>query len=264
MGEYQLLPRPDDDALAGLAASIRDKGVLIPVVVDEAGAIIDGHHRAMIADSLGIEYPRTVRTGLSAAEKRVLAVELNVARRHLTDAQRVQLGRLIEPDIAEVARARSQANLRQGNDTPVSPIGDTGNGKTAAAVAALVGLGSMNTYLRGKRVMKEAEEVAPDLLPKAESGEMNIKDFRREVEKRRPAPKRRPEIDPGLAAREVRRWLDSAHKTVGRLRELRARFGVAALSGPEGAVVADELDALAGEVAAYVADVRREQTAHTG
>ncbi len=86
---YQLLPRLTPEEFAALEASIIQHGVLVPVEYDEAGNIIDGHHRVEICESLGlVDWPRFVRKGLSEAEKRKLARELNVSRRHLTTAQK--------------------------------------------------------------------------------------------------------------------------------------------------------------------------------
>ena len=66
-----------------LRQSIAAAGVLVPVVVDEEGEVIDGHHRQQIADVLGIDYPVTTRSDLTEAEKVDLAYSLNLHRRHL-------------------------------------------------------------------------------------------------------------------------------------------------------------------------------------
>jgi ParB-like chromosome segregation protein Spo0J len=74
---------------AALERSIIAHGVLVPVEYDEAGEIIDGHHRVEICESLGlVDWPRFVRKGLSEVEKRTLSREFNFARRHLTTAQK--------------------------------------------------------------------------------------------------------------------------------------------------------------------------------
>ena len=161
----QLLPELGVDDLARLTASIRENGVQVPVVLDEFGVVIDGHHRARIAESLGVDYPKDVRRGLSEAEKRVLAVELNSVRRHLTDAQRVELGRKIEPDVAEIARKRQEELGRTHGGRPFGT--NVPKGRTRDEVARIVGLGSGRTYERGKRVLVQVEQVAPDLVPKA-------------------------------------------------------------------------------------------------
>lgn len=87
--KYQLLPPLSAEEYASLEASIVAHGVLVPVEYDEAGDIIDGHHRVAICESLGlVDWPRFVRKGLDEGEKRKLSRELNLSRRHLTTAQK--------------------------------------------------------------------------------------------------------------------------------------------------------------------------------
>jgi N6-adenosine-specific RNA methylase IME4 len=81
--KYQLLPRLSPEEFEALERSIIAHGVLVPVEYDEAGEIIDGHHRVEICESLGlVDWPRFVRKGLSEVDKRTLSRELNFARRH--------------------------------------------------------------------------------------------------------------------------------------------------------------------------------------
>lgn len=87
--KYQVMPPLSPEDRAALEASIVAHGVLVPVEYDEAGEILDGHHRVEICEGLGlVDWPRFVRKGLSEPEKRTLARELNVSRRHLTTAQK--------------------------------------------------------------------------------------------------------------------------------------------------------------------------------
>ncbi|WP_099864709.1 MT-A70 family methyltransferase [Pararhizobium haloflavum] len=87
--KYQLLPPLSADDRAALEASIVQHGVLVPVEYDENGEILDGHHRVEICESLGlVDWPRFVRKGLAEDEKRTLARELNVSRRHLNAEQK--------------------------------------------------------------------------------------------------------------------------------------------------------------------------------
>jgi ParB-like chromosome segregation protein Spo0J len=90
--KYQLLPELDPESFAALKTDIAERGVIVPVLVDEFGAIIDGHNRAQACRELGInDYPVEVRSGLSEADKRTLARKLNVLRRHLSREQVRQL-----------------------------------------------------------------------------------------------------------------------------------------------------------------------------
>src|ERR1700730_17616700 len=60
-----------EEQVTQLAASIKEWGWTIPVLVDEAGGIIAGHGRVMAARRLGIEdVPVMVAEGWSEAKKR--------------------------------------------------------------------------------------------------------------------------------------------------------------------------------------------------
>lgn len=92
MTAYQVLPPLSSDDLAALKADIETRGVLVPVEYDEDGNILDGHHRVQICKELGIrKWPKVVRKGMTDAEKRTHARQLNLARRHLDQAARRKL-----------------------------------------------------------------------------------------------------------------------------------------------------------------------------
>lgn len=197
---YQLLPELAADDYDRLRADIAERGVLVPVEVDEHGAILDGHHRRRIADELGIDCPTVTRTGLAEHEKRLHAVALNLARRHLTDAQKVMLGRTIEPDIAEAARVRMQSGKA------ADPEDKCPEGQTRDEVARQVGLGSGRTYERAKATLAKAERVAPEVVAKAERGEVTMRDVAKEVRRAEKAERvatiaeRQPTVADGLFA----------------------------------------------------------------
>ena len=88
---YQFLDALSDEERKALTESIKERGVLAPVLVDDDGNILDGYHRAAICDELGIDYPTEVVPGLNEAEKVELAISLNLKRRHLTSDQKRQL-----------------------------------------------------------------------------------------------------------------------------------------------------------------------------
>lgn len=82
---FDVLPAHIEDALT---ASIKRFGVLVPVTVDQNGTMLDGHHRARIADKLGVKYDRLVRYCADDDERREIARTLNADRRQLTEEQR--------------------------------------------------------------------------------------------------------------------------------------------------------------------------------
>lgn len=71
-----------------LTNSIKEKGILVPVVIDESNNILDGHNRLRIAAELGLtDIVFDIRPGLTDDEKRDLAIRLNRDRRHLKPEQ---------------------------------------------------------------------------------------------------------------------------------------------------------------------------------
>jgi N6-adenosine-specific RNA methylase IME4/predicted XRE-type DNA-binding protein len=113
-----LLPGLPQSELEALRASISSQGVRVPVVKDQDGNTIDGHHREAIADELGIECPVEVRAYESEVAKRADALAMNLARRNLTSEQRLEVRKHQQSVYLE---------LRQG-------------GLTQAQAAAMVGI----------------------------------------------------------------------------------------------------------------------------
>ncbi len=93
--KFQLMPPLGQDEYQALKEDIQQRGVLVPIVVDADGTVIDGHHRKRAYNEikkLGFELPDLPverRTDLAnEQDKRDLAVSLNLQRRHLNRAQR--------------------------------------------------------------------------------------------------------------------------------------------------------------------------------
>ena len=103
---YQFLPRLSDDEYTSLEKSIREHGIQVPIVVDENGSVIDGHHRKEIADRLGVPCPRNTARDLDETGKRTLACSLNLDRRHLNREQKREV-------IAKSLMADPQLSNRQ-------------------------------------------------------------------------------------------------------------------------------------------------------
>jgi hypothetical protein len=83
---YQVMPPLSTQQSEALKASILADGIRVPIDVDEAGIILDGHQRLAIATELEIDCPRRTVSGLSAKEKRHYALTVNLMRRQLDGA----------------------------------------------------------------------------------------------------------------------------------------------------------------------------------
>lgn len=82
-------PMPDlaPEQFDALRSDIEANGVLVPVIKDQHGRILDGNNRSAIAAELGIDYPVTVVEVADDADAWDKAVTLNCSRRHMTREQ---------------------------------------------------------------------------------------------------------------------------------------------------------------------------------
>jgi N6-adenosine-specific RNA methylase IME4/ParB-like chromosome segregation protein Spo0J len=163
---YQMFAPLSPQEYEALKEDIRERGILVPVEVDDRGNVLDGHHRQRIAKELKIDCPVVVRAGLAEHEKRLHAITMNVARRQVTDAQKVLLGMQVEGDVAERARRRMLAG---GAELSM--------GTTRDEVARLVGLGTGRTYDRYKKFFLVLDD--DSIRERARLGELSMREVRR-------------------------------------------------------------------------------------
>jgi ParB-like chromosome segregation protein Spo0J len=88
---FQPMPPLTTEEYVALRDDIAARGVLVPVIVDQHGRLIDGHHRRRAVQELGVTCPTEVRAVSSDHEAIDLAVTLNATRRHLSREQRREL-----------------------------------------------------------------------------------------------------------------------------------------------------------------------------
>ncbi len=105
MSAIQVMPLLSAEEYESLRHDIVQRGVVVPVVVDQHGRLLDGHHRRQIADELGIDCPVEVRHVADDEDARTVAFTLILTRRHLTREQRRDL-------IAREAEARPEDSDR--------------------------------------------------------------------------------------------------------------------------------------------------------
>ncbi len=103
---FQVMPPLSSEELDGLEADIIMRGIVVPVVVDQHGRLLDGHHRRQIAARHGLYCPVEVHHVDDDEDARQTALALNLSRRHLTREQRREL-------IARECAARPQDSDRE-------------------------------------------------------------------------------------------------------------------------------------------------------
>lgn len=83
----QPFPPLDEATEAALRASIQKFGVIVPITVDQAERVLDGHHRQRIAAELGVDCPRR-RIGIADDDEALeVAATLNLDRRQTMDVE---------------------------------------------------------------------------------------------------------------------------------------------------------------------------------
>jgi len=90
-----------------LRKSIRKRGVVVPVIVDDGDGVIDGANRLRIAKELDLSnVPTTVLAHLTDDERKALALSLNTDRRHLTQEEKREA-------VAQALKAEPEKSNRQ-------------------------------------------------------------------------------------------------------------------------------------------------------
>ncbi len=118
------MPELSPDQLAALKFDIRKNGILVPIVVDQQGRVIDGHNRRRIAGALGIPCPNETHDVADDEEAQELAVTLNCARRHPT---REQIRQVVSGEIERRPGDSDRAIGRRVGCSP-STVGSVRNG----------------------------------------------------------------------------------------------------------------------------------------
>jgi len=164
-----LLPPLKTSERQALAADIAIHGVLHPIVIDENGNILDGHHRY----SIDKKAPTVTVEGLSDDEKRAYTIRANLARRNLSPDQAREVGKTQKAIAKRLREAtppwtqkRIAALLGVAHQTVSSWFSDSsdGNAKSQPRVDARVKLAKPAKEEAVRRVLagQEQKQVAAE------------------------------------------------------------------------------------------------------
>lgn len=162
-----LFPAMREEEYQSLLAHIQAEGLREPIWTYH-GKIIDGRHRYLVCQQIGIKpsYQEWDGKGSLVA----FVVGQNIERRHLTSSQKAMIGVEIEKLLAKEAEARRLANLKQGMTRPdVQHIGHREFGRASDQAARL--LGTNGQYILDA---KHLEKHAPDLKEPVKSGALTL------------------------------------------------------------------------------------------
>ncbi len=167
-----IFPLMTHEEMDDLREDIEINGLLEPIWIHhECGRVIDGRHRAMACEALGIE-PET-RTWRGEEQGLVpFVVSLNMRRRHMTTGQKAVAALAAEK--LEAGRAKKRRGGDRTSEQYKESIGPNSaqcsdEGRSAEKAAALFGIGKTAV-----KTAKAIERDAPDLLAEVESGAITL------------------------------------------------------------------------------------------
>jgi 16S rRNA G966 N2-methylase RsmD len=118
--EYEgLVPRMTKEVFTSLMSSIRESGQLEPIAINNRSEVLDGHNRLRVCKKLKLEPIFEVKTFDNPSYEKLYIIDVNLQRRQLTAAQRVQLSLKKKPILQELAKKNSQINLKRGSNNNI-------------------------------------------------------------------------------------------------------------------------------------------------
>ena len=169
--EYSKLVNPlSDIEYEALKSSISNKGLHLPIIVNQDNVILDGHNRLKICEELGIEPEFEIKEFSDQSQEKEFVIEINLKRRHLNNFQIAELEYKMEEIYKERAKMRSFSNLKNVNkeiilSTAPNDAIDVNieTGKVSEIIAKKTGL-SPRTYERAKKLIEEGSEKVKEKL----------------------------------------------------------------------------------------------------
>jgi ParB-like chromosome segregation protein Spo0J len=125
--EYaSLVPELSPEEFESLKQSIKNaNGIYVPIIVNQDGIILDGHHRYKACQELGIDPKTTVREFSDKLEEQLFVIECNLIRRQLNNFQRTELALKSKPILEAIVRGNeSLGGKGDRNLTPLGRIND--------------------------------------------------------------------------------------------------------------------------------------------
>lgn len=221
-GKYQLLPQLSEDEYQSLKADIAERGVQVPVEYDDAGNILDGHHRVRACLELGIkDWPSIVRGSMTEEQKIEHVLSLNLNRRHLTREQRRELviklrkqgwslRRIAERLGASLGTVAGDAEVFKNEHLghPLTITGADGKQYPAAKPKTSASVFAPNNKDRNSAIeaLHAIQKEAPELLEKFASGEMTIPKAKKYLRKRKIDYERRRLAERAISVPASSRW----------------------------------------------------------
>lgn len=187
--EYEkLVPPVPLEEYKQLKNSILNNGLYLPIIVNEKGIVLDGHHRFRACKELGVNPKTQTKTFDDPLLEKRFVILVNLDRRHLKDFQRAELGVPLLEIESQLSKEKKISSLKRGNKSPLESNGP--NGKATERVSKTIGL-STKTLERAKKIIETAPE---EVKEKLRHGETSISKEYQNIVKQEKKEQRQSEI----------------------------------------------------------------------
>lgn len=172
--EYEKLvpPVPKEEYLQ-LKNSIQNNGLYLPIIINEKGIVLDGHHRFRVCKELGINPKTQTKKFQNKTDEIIFVGESNLHRRQLTPLQRIELVSKLEPYY------KDKANQRMILGKKVDPKEKLPEGQVRDILGSKANV-SGKQYEKGKKILETRNE---DLISEVLSGNKTINKAYHEITK---------------------------------------------------------------------------------
>lgn len=198
-----LFPRMDEGDFKKLIEDIRENGLLEPIWLDkEGGAIIDGRHRYLACQELGVKPEFRVWNGHGDLVQFVLSI--NLRRRHLSPSQAAIVARNALPLMKECASERKggagkvEEETKRARDAAGETVGVSGKLVDAASALGEHGVDELEELVvKGEASVTAAAEVAKNYdedeqVEIAKGGKKAVAEAAKKAKAKRKAPTPEP------------------------------------------------------------------------
>lgn len=112
-----IIPPMPQAEYEALREDIKQHGLHVPLLVNQDGVLLDGHHRLRACDELGIKPHINIHASFAnELEEEIFVYNINLERRHLNLAQRANLALEMQPKLAELAKRNMLAGKTLSRD----------------------------------------------------------------------------------------------------------------------------------------------------
>ena len=127
----------DGDRLADMVESIRDNGVMVPIIVrrldDGHFEILAGHNRTKAAQQAGLlEIPAVIREAVTDDDALIIVTESNTHQRSLSDMLPSELAKALKIQLETYKRMKRRISYVENSEKAVEPFYTDGYGESAA------------------------------------------------------------------------------------------------------------------------------------